>query len=1119
MVVWIVVGVVVLALIGLTVFYFIQKKKKKEAEQAAEFGEPAGPGGDEVSVVIHEAEKKLAQSKVHKGGKLANHPVFLLLGDSGATKTTVMQRSGIDAELLAGQVFQNSDIIPTRTANLWFLRRNIFVEAGGSLLADSAKWGTLVKRLLPKASIVGKGEQAARAAVVFFDCDQFTKPGASDLIAQAGRNLRARLGQVSQVMGINLPVYVMFAKVDRLPYFTDFVRNLSNDEANQVFGVTLPMVSGRSEGVYAEQEAARLTYSFEALFRSLADTRPEFLGRETDASKLPGTYEFPREFRKLRTLLVQFLVDLCRPSQLSVGPFLRGFYFTGVRPVVINEAAPIMAAPQQQQQASQEPAAGATSIFRMGADPAAAAPPPAARAMTTRKVPQWVFLPRLFNEIFLADRSAMGASGASTRTSTGRRVLFIAAASLCFLCSIFFTISFFKNRSLVNNVRDAAKGISTTPIAAADLAPVAELKKLETLRIALEDLSRFHREGAPFLYHWGLYAGEDVYHEARPLYFARFRQLLLGPTQNTIVPMLADLPPKPPGPEYNDTYNALKAYLITTSNHDKSDRQWLTPVLMKWWANGRTVDPERTPLAEKQFDFYAGELQQENPFSSSNNGPAVEQARRYLKQFEGSEHVYAVMLAAAGKANPNINFNKQFPNYVKIVSDPYEVKGAFSKGGWDFMRDNIPHADRYFTGEEWVLGKQTSGNLNPDTLKQTIHDRYLADFEKEWRAYLRAAEVQKYGQIPDAAQRLQVISGPQSPLLAALCLASENTVVDDPKIAGIFTPPHAVVPAPCLAKYVQQTNQNYMDKLIDLQGKLESLGDKPPSADSAAPSLASADAARTATKQLTNTFGTSDVALGAKNDLLLQPITIAEGLLKGAGPAELNAGGKGMCNDMKGVLAKFPFNPAAKTDVTIQELNSFLAPADGALWKFWDKSLQKYVTRDGAEVAGATIKITPAFAFFLSRAWAFTQAVYPNNAANPKLPYKMRWVADPEYEKLTLALDGQSAEFSADTPAKDFVWTGSGDGFKDLAEKAKGGDPYHFAVEANPWGIFHFVHDADRQTGNITELFSKSGAANTHLKLPSGKDVSVKLEITASPQVFDKSYFGSLKCVPDVAKQ
>jgi len=338
---YIILAVALVALIVLVVFYLLQKKK--QARAAAASAEDSAPGGDEISLLIREAETRLAGAKI-EGARVSTLPVYLLIGDSGCAKTCTMTHSGLEPELLAGQVYQAGNITSTRTANIWFSRRSVFLEAGGKLLSDTARWQRLVQKLQPRGSVVGKGEQAPRAVVVLFDCENFTRPGAADQAVAAARTLRARLGEICEAMGINLPVYVLFSKMDRVPFFTDFVRNLSNEEATQVLGITLPMILKRNEGVYGEEETARLTGNFEWLFRSLADARPEFLAREGDASKLPGAYEFPREFRKIRTAAVQFMVDLCRPSQLSTGPFLRGFYFTGVRPVVINEAAPVAAA-------------------------------------------------------------------------------------------------------------------------------------------------------------------------------------------------------------------------------------------------------------------------------------------------------------------------------------------------------------------------------------------------------------------------------------------------------------------------------------------------------------------------------------------------------------------------------------------------------------------------------------------------------------------------------------------------------------------------------------------------------------------------------------------------------
>src|ERR1035437_473013 len=378
-------GFVRVALIVLGVWFFLKRKKEGAAAAASTDAADQGAAGtEEIDSLVREAERRLAASK--QGDRLGNLPIFLLPGETGSTKTRGMVDAALEPELLAGLVYRDNNLVPTRTANLWFSRRTIFVEAGGRLLTEPAKWARLVRKLQPRSSVASQSAQAPRAVLVCYDSETFTKPGAQESATAAARNLRTRLGEMSQAFGINLPVYVLFTKMDRLPVFTEYVRNLTKEEANQVLGATIPMRDVRAGGVYGEEQTARLTADFERLFHSLADARPEFLGREADATKQPGAYEFPREFRKIRPAVVQFLVDLCQPSQLTVGPFLRGFYFTGVRPIVINEVAPVAAAAQSQ--AGYGPASGATGLFKAGQ--AAQAPQAAPQVGATRKVPQWL---------------------------------------------------------------------------------------------------------------------------------------------------------------------------------------------------------------------------------------------------------------------------------------------------------------------------------------------------------------------------------------------------------------------------------------------------------------------------------------------------------------------------------------------------------------------------------------------------------------------------------------------------------------------------------------------------------------------------------------------------------
>ena len=288
-----------------------------------------------------------------------------------------MLHSGLEPELLAGQVYQAGNVAPTRIGQpLVFAPHDFRGSRRHAARAIPASGAPLVKRLQPRASVVGKGEQAPRAAVVCFDCENFTSPGAADIVANSARNLRARLGEISQAMGINLPVYVLFTKIDRLPFFTEYVRNLSNDESTQVLGVTLPMIDrpqrGRLRGGGDGAAHRAISSGCSARWRMRA---PSFWRAKTMPPSCRRRTSFRASSARSARPLVQFLVDLCRPSQLTVGPFLRGFYFTGVRPVIVNESAPVAAAAPQPAGVCADPPAPPESSARGAAQAAAPAQP------------------------------------------------------------------------------------------------------------------------------------------------------------------------------------------------------------------------------------------------------------------------------------------------------------------------------------------------------------------------------------------------------------------------------------------------------------------------------------------------------------------------------------------------------------------------------------------------------------------------------------------------------------------------------------------------------------------------------------------------------------------------
>jgi len=1106
--------------------YSRQRKQARTAADGARAAEDTATSEKEIGFFVRDAELRLAASSLGKEAKLSELPVFFLMGETGSAKTSIFVHSGMEPDLLAGQVYQDSAVVPTRPLNIWLAQRSVFVEAGGPVLAEQARWIRLVKRLRPLRRRLFGAKSAPRAVLVCVDCDAFLQSGADENLSVMARALHTRIGEISLLLGVRLPIYVLFTKLDRLASFIEYTGNLTDDEVHRVVGVTLPLGAARDQGgVYAEEESRRLTAAFEALFRSLCGKRLPFLARENKADKLRFVYEFPREFRKLRNSAVRFLVDLSRPSQLRLNPFLRGFYFSGARPITVNDSEPVARAAAREGFLK----SGATGMFdfeHAGAGPA----PSAGRG---RRVPQWLFLGHLFSEVILRDHAALGLSGATRTRELLRRCLAGAAAGLLLLWTIGMSVSYFRNRSLEARVAEAARGIGReeTGGAGQQLPSRDALQRLDRLRETVQLLSQYEREGAPLSLRWGLYVGSDLYPAARRLYFNRFSQLLFGATQAALVDSLGKLPDKPgPDDEYKPAYDTLKAYLITTSHHEKSTREFLSPLLLERWTAGRQIDPDVTALARRQFDFYADELPIANPFSSANNSDAVEHARAYLAQFNAIESIYQFMIAEASRQKPPVNFNRQFPGSAEYIVDNLDVPGAFTVEGSKFIDNAIDNVKRFFGGESWVLGTRTYANLDPAALGPALRERYRKDYIANWRTYLARSQVVAYNSVSDAARKLGQLSGNQSYLLGLFCLASVNTSVADADTSAPYQPVQFVTPPSCPDRYIQANNSPYAGALVSLQSSMDrvakSSGDQD---DLVAQTLNDAANAYKVTRQIAQSFrpdreGRVDAMV---EKLMEDPIRNAEAILGRLGPAQINADAHRFCGEFSGLSNKYPFSTTSQIDATLDELNQFFRPADGKIAAFAANNLKNYVVRQGNDWVrrpDSRVQITEAFLRFLNRATALSDALYKNGSTNASLTYSMKALPAEGMKSVTLSLDGQVLKSGGGGgDAKDFTWPGTSVRGAKLSGSL-GGPDLGFITYDGLWAAFRFFGDADRfqasGSGYTLQWVPRQGQAGQPMRLDSGKPLALPflLDLKGAPPIFQKGYLSGFQCVSDVAR-
>ena len=1072
----------IIAAVVILVIHFRAKKR-----QAGEGEVSGGDAGSEVDVLLNDANRKLRHSQ--QGAKsLDGLPLLYLLGEAGAAKTTLVVRSGLDPELIAGAAPREGNVAPTPVLNLWFTKQAAILEAGDAVRQNVGVLRRLITRTRPKAyrSSFGSGAPA-RAAVVCVSVEQFLAADAATSSLASARGIAAQLREMSRLLGAALPVYVIFTKLDRVPYFAEYVRNLSADEVRQVLGKVLP-ARETSAGVYADTMSRELGSALDVLTYSLGEFRIEALNRETEPRNAPGVYEFPREFGKLRKNLNQYLVELCKPSQLSANPYLRGFFFTGLRAQMLEQRGAAPAPPLE----SAAVEIGATRMFSLQDVQGASRPP--AQQMGATRAPQWAFLPRVFPEMILSDKSALSATQQTAPARLFRRILFASLAFVFLAYTLCLLLSYLNNAALERNIQGAAQALPAAN--AATGASLGDLQALDQLRRSLIRLQGYQQNGPPWSYRFGLYQGDKLVVPARQIYFDHFRVLLLNPTQANFTSYLRTLSASPaPGADYTAAYNPLKAYLITTSNPEKSQAQFLTPVFLQYWMGSNVKDPAQQQLARQQIDFYAAELLRQNPYSITPDAAAVGRARTYLNNFGAEPRIYQDMLTAADKTSPGVDFNKLYPNAATAVVEPHLVRGAYTRAGFAFMQAAMQHPEHYFRGETWVLGDQAAQSLDTAGVSKRLAAKYTADFLKEWHAFLMDARFTGCGPLHDLPAKLSALAGPDSPLLEFFGTASYNTAVPDPQIKTIFQPTQALVDPNSTARFIGPGNTAYVNALLALSAAVSQFNQNPQtSGDMLASAVSTAGIAVQQTAQPFNIdpqMHTEKTVLA----LLEAPIKCA---VPPPPPPPPGAPGA-LCT----LLGKFPFQPLSKAQLnrdltaneqaSVADVNAVFAPGTGSLWTYYNASLKPWLIQQGTQYVlapNAAGHVGPAFAQFFNHAAEISSALYSSAGNMPAFTFTLRALPSKGVENPSLVVDGQKIAAGATT--QQFTWNGATAHQASLAYNS--GEALQFQ---GPWALFQLVAAGQAtRAGSALQLAFPLQVSGRPITAPDGTPEVVRFELT-----------------------
>ena len=508
------------------------------------------------------------------------------------------------------------------------------------------------------------------------------------------------------------------------------------------------------------------------------------LAREEVTDRRSLAYEFPREMKKARGELVQFLLDVFRPATLQAPCRLRGFYFSGQRLVPRGNAASKGNSLDQTSIDSSldysimKGKSEATAFFQSSGKSSTLDYSIVAKGPADTRVAKQTFLTELFREIILADPMGQVQMAAPRVEDTRYLNLALGTSGVLLLAlSIVWVFAWQKNFHLLRDV-EAAVIYPASATGAAQ--PGGELlPQLEALRPAMLTLHRYRRDGAPLGYRWGMYAGNRTASDVDSLYWTEFRQAVLDPAVGTMDAYFLAL--RADAPVNEDVYKELKSYRTVTSGKCKPDEVLVTSTILPVWEGLGGHDETSRTLAAKQVGFYGSELKYGDPYRGSvpENEDAVSHAQAYLQNLTGPGKLLQALLNQV-RDQPAERLSVYAGNYSQVLTGPDQVDGPYTSGGWRSVEDSIRNHNFVSSGEPCVVGKSAgaSGWTADAGMDAEVQKLYSDSYLQSWKQYLESHHVVPFSSNVDAAQKLRTLAdNNRSPLLALIYMTSANTNV------------------------------------------------------------------------------------------------------------------------------------------------------------------------------------------------------------------------------------------------------------------------------------------------------------------------------------------------------
>jgi type VI secretion system protein ImpL len=1097
--------IAVMLLIWLGVNLWLDRRRRKNDAALVE-GVAAGAQADpsvaasaeEVAAMREKLTTALTLLKKASGsrGYLYEQPWYAIIGPPGAGKTTALLNAGLKFPL-AAEMGQSAvaGVGGTRMCDWWFTEDAVLIDTAGryttqdsDAAVDKAGWDAFL-HLLKRT----RARQPLNGVMVAIALSDIAAAPQHERLAHA-RAIRRRVKELTDQLGVKVPVYALFTKADLVAGFMEFFDDLDRERRGQVWGMTFPL--NKSE----TGTAAAFTIEFSLLVQRLNERLLDRLQAERSPDKRTAIAGFPAQVASLQAPLAEFVGEAFGGSRLDPAPFLRGIYLTSGT----QEGSPI------------DRLTGAMArSFGIDAQRAPTLRPEAGRSY---------FLTRLLKEVVFGEATLVSRDPGAVRRN---RLAYLGVATVAALVAVLGAATIIQTRTVNSNAvaqSDAALAAYTTAAQALPLDPVADAN-LPAVAPVL-DMAR----ALPF----GVDAGP-----AATQFFPGLdqtgklgegaKQVYIHALDNIFLPRLIFRLENQMRQNFNNPaflYEATRIYLMLGTNgplNRDSVKAWMH---FDWQA--AYPGPAAQPVRDSLERHLAALLDQPLP-KVPLDGALVEDARRTFSRVSLADRVYASIQRspqatalppwrpsdALGASGVRVFIRRSGAPMTDGVPGFYTIDGFYK-----VLLPQLPVATRQVASESWVLGQQSE--IDPSSpqvlnLQNDVVKLYTNDYAKQWDAMLNDIDVEPLTNLQQAVQDLYVLSSPQSPMRDLLVSITRQLMLTqapppapgavgataglaqsaiaaaaNSATAGISAATFGTANGPPPEPPGKVIETRYA-KLISFVGKgpgapidtalklLNDVQQQLAQIANAGPGGAAAPAAGGDPAQILQAEAAGDPQpvqrwLAA---LAVSGNSQRSGGAKKATAQAFNAPGGPASLCKQAVAGRYPFTQGSSSDIPLDDFGRLFSP-NGMINQFFNQQLRPFVDTSGTPwkaqpVAGVAPPISPGDLAQFQRAAAIGDLFFAGGAAQPTVRFEITpGILDAGAKQVTLELGGQVITYAhGPQRATPITWPGANgiDSARLVFEPAPSSGPPVLSA-SGPWALFRLFDQGTLQQSGSSERYT-----------------------------------------------